>query len=72
MMPKLIALARRRTSPGMSLIGTPNISDAVHGVNVEPVAKRLLQHGYIGDLRQQPQFDLRNNPPTPACGRASR
>ena len=29
MMPKLIALARRRTSPGMSLIGTPNISDAV-------------------------------------------
>jgi hypothetical protein len=29
MMPKLIALARRRTSPGMSLTGTPNISEAV-------------------------------------------
>ena len=29
MMPKLIALARRRTSAGMSFTGTPNISDAV-------------------------------------------
>jgi hypothetical protein len=28
-MPKFIALARRRTSAGMSLTGTPNISDAV-------------------------------------------
>ena len=29
MMPKLIALARLRTSPGMPSIGTPNISEAV-------------------------------------------
>ena len=29
MMPKLIALARRRTSAGMPFTGTPNISDAV-------------------------------------------
>jgi hypothetical protein len=29
MMPKLIAFALRRISLGMSLIGTPNISDAV-------------------------------------------
>ena len=29
MMPKLIALARRRTSAGMPLTGTPNISEAV-------------------------------------------
>jgi hypothetical protein len=29
MMPKLIALARRRTSAGMPATGTPNISDAV-------------------------------------------
>ena len=30
-----------------------------HGVNVEPVAERLLEHGNVGDLRKQPQFDLR-------------
>jgi len=29
MMPKLIALALRRTSAGMPFTGTPNISDAV-------------------------------------------
>jgi hypothetical protein len=29
MMPKLIALARRRTIARHALIGTPNISDAV-------------------------------------------
>ena len=30
-----------------------------HGVNVEPVAEGLLQHGNVGDLGQQPQLDLR-------------
>jgi hypothetical protein len=29
-----------------------------HGVNVQTVAKRLLQHGNVGDLGEQPQLDL--------------
>src|SRR6202020_2529621 len=30
-----------------------------HGVNVESVAECLLEHGNVGDLRQQSQLDLR-------------
>ena len=45
MMPKLIALARRRTSGGMPSIGTPNISDAVMAWMSSPSAKALVSCG---------------------------
>ena len=43
MMPKLIALARRRMAGSMPSIGTPNISRRGHGVDVEPVGEGLAQ-----------------------------
>ena len=45
MMPKLIALARRRTSLGMSLTGTPNISEAVMAWMSTPSWKALRSAG---------------------------
>ena len=45
MMPKLIALARRRTSLGMSFTGTPNISDAVIAWMSRPSANAFFNCG---------------------------
>ena len=59
MMPKLIALARRRTSAGMSLTGTPNISDAVMAWMSRPSRNALRNGSIVGDLGEQPQLDLR-------------
>ena len=58
MMPKLIALARRRISAGMPSTGTPNISEAVDGVDVEAVREGALQLRDVADVGQQPQLDL--------------
>ena len=59
MMPKLIALARRRTSAGMPFTGTPNISDAVIAWMSSPSRNACLQRRDVGDLGEQPQLDLR-------------
>ena len=58
MMPKLIALARRRTSPGMPSTGTPNISDAVIAWMSRPSLEGLLQLRDVGDVGEQAQLDL--------------
>ena len=58
MMPKLIALARRRTSEGMPSTGTPNISDAVIAWMSTAIGKCLPQLRDIGDVREHAQFDL--------------
>ena len=58
MMPKLIALARRRTSAGMSSTGTPNISDAVMAWMSRPSAKALRELRDVGDVGQHAQLDL--------------
>ena len=58
MMPKLIALARRRTSRGMPSTGTPNISDAVMAWMSTPSAKACLQLRDVGDMGEHAQLDL--------------
>ena len=58
MMPKLIALALRRMPGSMPSIGTPNISDRGHGVNVEPVGEGLAQRRRVGHVRQHAKLDL--------------
>ena len=59
MMPKLIALARRRVIGSMPSIGTPNTSLAVRAWMSSPLAKLSSQHRQVGDVGQQPQLDLR-------------
>ncbi len=45
MMPKLIALARRRVSAGMPSTGTPNISEAVEAWMSRPSRKARFSCG---------------------------
>ena len=59
MMPKLIAFARRRVIGSMPSIGTPNTSRRRARVDVLAVGETFPQHRQIGDMRQQPQLDLR-------------
>ncbi len=59
MMPKLMALALRRTSGSMPSTGTPNIWLAVIAWMSRPSRKASLQRRDVGDVRQQPQLDLR-------------
>ena len=58
MMPKLIALARRRTSGGMPSTGTPNISDAVIAWMSSAVGEGLAQLRDVGDVGEHAQLDL--------------
>src|SRR5205809_724305 len=57
-MPKLIALARRRTSGGMPFTGTPNISEAVLAWMSVPSRDAWRSVGVGGfELRHLPPFE---------------
>ena len=58
MMPKLIVLARRRSSGVIPSTGTPNIAEAVMAWMSRPSAKACLQLRDVGDVGEQPQLDL--------------
>ena len=58
MMPKLIALARRRTSRRHALDRHAEHFRGGHGVNVESVGEGLLQLRNVGDMGEQAQLDL--------------
>ena len=71
MMPKLIALARRRTSPGMPFDRHAEHFRRRHGVNVEAVANALRQRRDVGDLRRAAAARSASSRPRSACGPAS-
>ena len=66
MMPKLIALARRRTSLGMSFDRHAEHLRRRHGVDVEAFGERLLQLRDVGDVREHAQLDLADSRPRSA------
>ena len=57
-MPKLIALARRRTSARHAFHRHGENLRRRHGMNVELFGERLLELRDVGDMREQAQFDL--------------
>ncbi len=69
MMPKLIALARRRISLGMPSTGTAEHLGCGHGVDIYPVGKGLAQLRNVGHMGEYAQFRSGCNPQTEACAR---
>jgi hypothetical protein len=58
MMPKLIALARRRTIGSMPSMRRVEHLRRRHGVNVEPVGLKAFSALDVGDMGQHAQLDL--------------